>query len=179
MKSTAWLRVGVVFVVLMGSAGALLRWALHRPDDDLKGLALNLVTELAGAAVVYFLFELVIERMERGEAEKKALEGKKAALIAQMGSKVHDVAIAAAEELRRHGWLTDGSLQGANLRGANLQGAALSKANLQGARLLGANLQEVLVPGGALLPDGTEWTLYTDTARFTDFGHPDFWRPDA
>jgi hypothetical protein len=144
MESTAWLRVAVILVVLVGLALALLQWAVS-DSDDWKGLALNLGTEMIGAAVTYVLFELVIERMERREAEreaeKKEREAKKADLIAQMGSSVKDVAVAAAEELERHGWLRDGSLQEANLVRANLQGAHLLGANLQGANLNGANLQ--------------------------------------
>ena len=65
----------------------------------------------------------------------------------QLGSKVKDMAIAAAEELRRQGWLYDGSLQGVTLADANLPEANLSKANLDGANLsraclYGANLSE-------------------------------------
>jgi uncharacterized protein YjbI with pentapeptide repeats len=67
-------------------------------------------------------------------------EAKKAELIAQMGSSVKDVAVAAAEELRRYGWLRDGSLQGADLARADLQGAFLVLTNLGGADLIAANL---------------------------------------
>ena len=157
MKRTALLRVGVVLLVLIGLALALLQWAVSG-IDDWKGLALNLGTEMIGAAVTYALFELVIERMERREAEKEELEAKKADLIAQMGSGVKDVAVAAAEELRRHGWLYDGSLQGADLLGANLQGARFDYTTL---------------------PDGTKWIPDTDMTRFTDPDHPDFWRRGA
>jgi len=69
--------------------------------------------------------------MKKLETEKKELEANKADLIAQMGSSVKDVAIAAVEELRRHGWLCDGSLQGAILSGANLEGAYLVMANTE------------------------------------------------
>jgi uncharacterized protein YjbI with pentapeptide repeats len=277
MESTARLRVGVllilIVVALVSSLGALL-WGSQEWD----GLALNLGSEMAGAIVTYLLLELFIGRREL-----------KAHLIAQMGSKVQDVAMAAVEELRRHSWLTDGSLQGANLGGAklqrahlawarlqrayleaaelqgadlygaelqgtflalaklqgadlseanlqkailtrtnlqgallirassqeanlsdanlqeadlgsvnlfradlaraNLQGAYLGEANLQkvnlaradlrGADLWEANLEEANLSQNTTLPDGTNWTLGTDMARFTDPEHPDFWRPDA
>ena len=153
MKRTTLLRVGVVLVVLIGLALALLRWAVS-DIDDWKGLALNLVTELVGAALTYTLFELVIGRMEKREAEREAEEkelgAKKADLIAQMGSSVKDVAIAAAEELRRHGWHRDGSLQGAFLPGANLPGASLFNADLQRANLAAANLQGANLGGANL-----------------------------
>ena len=149
MKSTAWLRVVVVFVVLLGLAGALLQRAVSSPDD-LEGLALNLGTELIGAALTYVLFELVIGRIEKREAEEKELEAKKADLIAQMGSSVKDVAIPAVEELWRHNWVCDGSLRGVRLDGANLEGVLLSGANLQGTHLGKANLQDASLSGANL-----------------------------
>jgi uncharacterized protein YjbI with pentapeptide repeats len=135
MKSTARLRVGVLLILIVVALASSL-WAVWPwPTGDWKGLALNLGTEMAGAVVTYALLELFIGGRERREA-------KKADLIAQMGSGVKDVAIAAAEELRRRGWLTDGSLQGANLHEAELPEANLSEADLQRAHLEGANLSE-------------------------------------
>jgi hypothetical protein len=107
------------------SSGAAL-WS-----GDWGGLWLNWGTDLGGAAVTYYLFERVIGHMEKLEAEKKELEAKKADLIAQMGSRVKDAAIAAVEELRPHGWLRDGSLEGTILSGANLQGAYLVMAHTE------------------------------------------------
>jgi hypothetical protein len=271
MKSTARLRVGVLLILIVVALISSLGAAWY--TGDWGGLVLNFGTEMAGAVVTYLLLELVVGRMEKREAEREAeekeLEAKKADLVAQLGSSVKDVAVAAAEELRRHGWLYDGSLQGANLKEANLQGASLynaklegvrltwanlqeaylglanlrwanlqganlqgailtganlqkanlfeanlqgvnlwvtnlqeadldtadlqgaslQKANLQGANLAGANLQgarlwqaELHATGfsrDTTLPDGTKWTPDTDTARFADPDHPDFWRPDA
>jgi uncharacterized protein YjbI with pentapeptide repeats len=150
MKSTARLRIWVL-LILIGVALASSLWAMWPwPTGDWKGLALNFGTEMAGAVVTYALLELFIGRRERREAEEKELEAKKANLIAQMGSSVKDVAVAAAEELRRHGWLYDGSLQGANLGGANLQGANLGGANLQEAILSRANLKWIFLVGANL-----------------------------
>jgi hypothetical protein len=228
MESTARLRVVVLLIlIVMGLVSSLgTAWR----TGDWEGLFLNLGTEMLGAVATYVLLELFIGGRERREA-------KKAALIAQLGSSVKDVAVAAAEELQRHGWLYDGSLkwadlERANLQGAylsdaclrrawlplaNLQGADLSKANLKGAdlsnadlqkaklnkaglvaaNLFSANLQGATLKDAALqyarleaanlqgatfsvyttLPDGTEWTLDTDMARFTDPDHPDFYCP--
>lgn len=114
---------------------------------DWWGFALNLGTELVGAAVTYYLFGQVVGRREQQEKEREAerqrLEDEKARLIAEMGSSVRDVAIAAAEKLRQRGWLEDGSLSGAylpeaDLREAKLYKADLSKADLQRAKLGGA-----------------------------------------
>ncbi len=148
MDSMARLRVGVllilILVALVSSLGALL-WG----NQEWDGLALNFGTEMAGAVVTYALLELFIGRRERREAEREAerkeREAKKADLIAQLGSQVQDVAIAAAEELRRHGWLYDGSLQGADLAEANLQEATLMGADLQRANLVMANLQRAML----------------------------------
>jgi len=155
MKKIARRRViipGVLIVVALASSLAPMLWGT--PWNELRdGLLPNLGAEMVGAVLTYALFERYIGRGERQEE-------KKASLIAQMGSSVKDVAIAAAEDLRRHGWLYDGSLRWANLdradltganlfeaslsgaylNGTNLSGAVLSKANLRGAYLNGANL---------------------------------------
>ena len=114
------LAVLIVVALLSSLLGVLV-------NKDWPGLLLNFGTEMAGAVVTYLLLELVIGRREEREAkleaEKQQLEAKKADLIAQMGSQVQDVAIAAVEELRRHGWLTDGSLRGANLQGKPAKGS--------------------------------------------------------
>jgi hypothetical protein len=117
---------------------------------DWGGLLLNLGAEFGGALATYVLLELLIRRREEEEEKEKEREAEKADLIAQMGSQVQDVAVAAAEELRRHGWLGDGSLQGVRLVGANLQGAFLGGANLQRAFLGGANLEGARLGGANL-----------------------------
>jgi hypothetical protein len=99
-----------------------------------KGLFLNLGTELAGALVTYLLLEIIIGRRER-------LEAKKEDLIHKMGSIMRDVAVPAAEELLRQGWLRDGSLQWADLREADLEEAYLAGARLQMTTVYEANLQ--------------------------------------
>ena len=122
-----------VLAVLLAVAAAFVLVATLVGDETQtwQAFVLNLGTEMAGAVVTYVLLQRVIGGWER-----------KQELIADLGSNVNDVAVHAAYELRRHGWLTDGSLQGAYLRDANLQGAYLRDANLQGAKLDSANLQE-------------------------------------
>jgi uncharacterized protein YjbI with pentapeptide repeats len=129
-----------VLIGLVALALASSWWSLGR-TGDLESGALNLGTELIGAVVTYALFELVIERRERRKAAKKEAEKKKAQLIAQLGSNVRDAAVSAAVELRRQGWLSDRSLQAANLCNADLRGADLKLAHLVGAKLAGANLE--------------------------------------
>jgi uncharacterized protein YjbI with pentapeptide repeats len=68
-------------------------------------------------------------------------------LIAKMGSRIKDVAIPAAEELNRRGWLNDGSLRRAKLWYANLEGVQLIRGDLREAEMISANLQSAYLPG--------------------------------
>jgi len=110
--------------------------------EDLPGLVLNLGTEIMGAVAIYLILDQFIGSRERREAAERELEEYKRDLIRRMGSKVHDVAIEAAEEARARGWLIDGSLAGAYLNGAALQEANLQGADLQGARMRDTDLRE-------------------------------------
>jgi Pentapeptide repeats (8 copies) len=80
---------------------------------------------------------LIIENLNRQISERD----RKAELILQMGSPDNAFAVEAVRILRSKHWLTDGSLEGADLQHANLQGADLQQANLQGADFRFANLQ--------------------------------------
>ena len=130
-----WRRNKVRLVVLSAliTVGLALSLAASLTNDpqDWRGLLLNLGTEMVGAVVTYVLLQGIIGTSSR-----------KAELIAQMGSDVRDVALPAADELRRYGWLTNGSLREAKLQRANLWDADLNKADLQDADLEGAKLQE-------------------------------------
>lgn len=120
---------------------------------DWAGLFLNLGTELAGAVVTFILINRII-----GGSEER--ERRKADLIARMGSRVNEVAVQAVEELRLHGWLTDGSLKRANLMGANLKGADLTCADLEGAAdLEEANLWKADLEGANLWKANLEWAI--------------------
>ena len=134
--STAKLRKWVLVGLGVGTLVSLLSGILL--TDDWGGLLLNVGAEFGGALATYGLLELFIKRREEEEVRK-------ADLIAQLGSQVQDVAVAAAEELLRHGWLYDGSLQGADLAEANLQEATLMGADLQRANLVMANLQRAML----------------------------------
>jgi hypothetical protein len=105
-------------------------------------MLLNIGTELIGSSITFFLVDQILGRYEQREAMKQAEEFSRTELIARLGSSVQSFAVAAAEELRRRGWLTDESLTGVSLLGANLQGAPLSYAQLAKANLADANLQQ-------------------------------------
>jgi len=104
-----------------------------------SGLLQNFGTEMAGAIATFLLFELIVGTRQL-----------KQQLIRELGSKDNAIAKHAAEELSAHGWLRDGSLEGAQLIGANLQWASLLGSNLQRARLIGANLARAQLLGANL-----------------------------
>jgi len=158
MGSTARLRaVVLVALAVLGVASALWGASQNTSGWDWGGLALNLGTELIGALVMYLLLWQVIGSKENREAAKSQL-------ILEMRSPVRDVAAAAAAELRRLGYLCDGSLQGAalqdtdlldfDLQGAGLTYADLDRADLGGARLRGARMRLADLRGANL--DGAD-----------------------
>ena len=118
---------GIVLVSIAAAVGAAV-------VADRDGYITNLFTELLSIGVTIF----VLDTLAAIRADKQL----KAQLIREMGSTDNGIATRAMNELTARDWLTDGSLQGADLRGANLQEANLREANLQEADLWKANLQE-------------------------------------
>ena len=109
---------------------------LANGDADWRGLTDNFSTELLGAALTFFIFDLFQERRTK---ERDIARWRR-----QLRSSINDVAVGAAEELGEEGLLTDGSLQGIKVWG-NLQGASFFGANLQGVDLAHANLQGAIL----------------------------------
>ncbi|MFO7918126.1 MAG: pentapeptide repeat-containing protein [Anaerolineae bacterium] len=141
----------IILIAFIG-VGAVMAVAAAFFSEDWLGLVMSLGTDMMGVGLTYMLLERILRRVEEAQEEKEARKRRKADLISDMGSRVHDVAIAATEELREEGWLTDGSLVGvilsqANLWDANLEEVYLGAANLEGVHLGDANL------GGAHLRD--------------------------
>lgn len=101
----------------------------------LRDFYANIAAELASIAITVLILDYFYD-----DRQNKRL---KAQLIRQLGSRHNEVADTAANELRHHGWLTDGSLVGANLAKANLSGAKLSGTNLSGAKLYEAILRGI------------------------------------
>jgi uncharacterized protein YjbI with pentapeptide repeats len=121
-------------------------------SDYFKGMS----TELLGAIAIFWLLDNVLEgeRAERERQEKQAEEEEREKrnrqerqtelakeLTGQLGSRLNDVARHAAEKLRHHGWLRDGSLKQVWLHNANLARADLSFAHLTEAQLVVADLR--------------------------------------
>ena len=107
---------------------------------DKEGYVTNVFTEILGAAGTFFVLDYWVRRRD----ERQKLEEQKSDLISQMGSKINDEAIRAVEELRRRGWLQDGSLLGAYLPGANLVSANLAAQRVEVRKRLGQE-KEIIV----------------------------------
>lgn len=135
-KQNQWLfgAVGFLLGMLVGPLADLLQ-------TDMAGLLESLVPEAFGIVITV----LFIDRLYQNREEQREQGELKSRLIRELGSQAHDVAINASEELRRHGWLQDGSLHGVNLAGANLQGVHLTFANLQNAEMQYTNLQSAVL----------------------------------
>lgn len=107
----------------------------------------NVSTELTSIAITILIIDALNRRRDRQQQERDD----RAQLQRELGSSVNEVAKHAAEELRARGWLTDGSLQEADLRVANLEGAKLWKADLQGVNLQWAKLKYANLNGAVLV----------------------------
>jgi len=112
----------------------------------------NLASELIGAFLTFMLIDIVIRGRERREAEaREEARRLKQKLIKRMRSPNCDITTEAVSELRRLGWLEDGSLEGAYLSYANLRNVDLSGADLDGARLTKAQLHGANLSGADLV----------------------------
>lgn len=149
-KLTSWfsrntnnIRISLIIVFLL-----LAIWAITLESNNLvigySGLAfwlttalINVAPELAGIVIGVVTIDYLNKRRQEQQL--------KAQLIRQMASPHNDVADPALRELTHRGWVTDGSLQGANLTKANL-----TKARLVGADLIGADLTEAILTEAVL-----------------------------
>jgi len=145
-------------LLLLALVSGILGYAHQHPGgfdlgEFLRDFYANISTEFASIAITVLIIDGLNRRRDRISEETREREQ----LVRQLGSNVNEVARRAAEELRAHGWLTDGTLQecdlrvanleeaklwDADLQGVNLQWAKLKKANLNGAVLAGANLTQ-------------------------------------
>jgi uncharacterized protein YjbI with pentapeptide repeats len=125
------LRIIIGIVIL--SLGFIVGWTvfIEKRIDYL----LSLCTNALGIGVGVFILD---QRAQQREESRF-----KADLIYKLGSRINPEAIRAAEELKRHGWLTDGSLKGINLNDANLRNAHLEDGKFAEATFNSAKLQNV------------------------------------
>jgi uncharacterized protein YjbI with pentapeptide repeats len=120
--------------ILVVAVGILLGGLLFPHNDE---YLLSLYTNLLSIAVTVGVLDLLAQRREEARF--------RADLMSRMGSRLNHETIRAVEELRRHGWLDDGSLHGIDLYFANLQNANLSGVSLQRVILHNGNLQTALL----------------------------------
>jgi uncharacterized protein YjbI with pentapeptide repeats len=149
--------IGVLVVaVILGFVSAY-----EEGHFDWRSIGGNLSTEMIGGVITYIIIDRVIGSRREQDAKREAQEEHKRELIEKLGSRINAESIRAAEELRSHGWIEDGSLaeamlanadlqmadfedadlRGVNLKNANLLGATLKNASLRDAKLFGANLR--------------------------------------
>jgi hypothetical protein len=126
----------LIGVLIVGAGYAVTQGALnwHTLIDEIYS---NLGIEFVSIAITV----LVVDRLN----QRQSTIERRTDLILQMGSPDNAFAIEAVRLLRQKGWLTDGSLRGANLAKANLAHADLSNADLRGVNLVEAHLEEALL----------------------------------
>lgn len=99
-------------------------------------------------------------------------------LIMQMASSVQHFAIEAVEELRKYGWLMDGSISGrsfvnAQLGSANLKRASLKSCDFTGANLAGAKLLMVELDDATLVDSDFESATLRGSLNFAQLTDPE------
>ncbi len=109
--------------------------------DSARPLGITLLGVSVGVIVLDWLIGQRLQAQAVTPARQQQMD-RKTQLIRQMGSQDNQAALQAVDELRKHGWLTDGSLRHADLRSARLQGADLQNANLMDVNLWNADLSE-------------------------------------
>jgi uncharacterized protein YjbI with pentapeptide repeats len=153
-RNVLFLLIGIFVGAVLTSIGAhllshqvnLWGWA----DSVLQ----NTGTEMLGAALTFYLIEVMLRKRREQDAERRAIEQEKQRLVLQLGSPSSGFAVEAARILKARGWgfegdttlrgvnLVEANLHGANLRRADLEKAVLLRANLSGANQEGASLRE-------------------------------------
>lgn len=130
------------YVVVRVAAVAILVGIGFLLVSDQPGYRTNLFTELTSIAITVLIINFFAEKREQQRYKRD--------LIFRMGSQVNSEAIRAIEELRRHGWLQNGTLRNAHLENARLKNAPLTEADLAGAFLNDADLREAELAGANL-----------------------------
>ncbi len=120
----------------------------------------NFVDEWTPGFVIDGLLLLTVNRIIR--------RNERNGVLAQIGSLSNDFALDAVRRARSEGWLSDGALQGrelkkaklqyADLSGADLRGVDLRFADLRGASLSHADLRRATLTGANLADADLRWT---------------------
>lgn len=129
-----WFRKGEnqVTLIITGLGGILLLIGCYGLDSK-NAIVQDLAPESVGTGATILVIDYLYRKRE-AQLEKRQI-------IQQMRSRSHDFALDAARIALDEGWLTDGSLIGANLTGAYLGEAVLYKAVLETVSLNEAHLE--------------------------------------
>lgn len=159
----------LMLVVFLALGTSVVSFLLGTEDTKgwVSGVLQNFSTEMLGAFITFLLFDIVI----RGREELKRR------LIKQFRSPHPEITSKALSELKKHGWLYDGSLRGtylsfANWSGLDLEGIDLEGARLRKVKLINTTLRKANLEGtnvsvdrlvqasalqGAIMPDGRRY----------------------
>lgn len=123
LKVLAWV-IGIVSIISLSLSSTNEHYSIPILD--------SLAPELAGISFTILVIDWFNEQREKRQ------------IIRQLASHSNEFALDAVSIVREKGWLSDGSLHGANLAHANLKSADFSKADLRNANFQGANLEHTL-----------------------------------
>jgi len=162
-----WKQYQGLYVVAGILIGLLMFPMLELIITNLSELLIGLVPEAIG--IVFTV--LIIDQLYQQREDQK----EKNRLFREMNNQDSGIVMRAVSELRAHGWLEDGSLQGVGLGDVNFEGVNLKRANLSGARWLN---DDKLVKAQRLwlvtMPDGTRYNgrfnLIADIERAKEQG---------
>lgn len=147
------LQYGLITLLIVFGIISTAYGTLGGETHDWVGLALNLGTEILGGVGLFLLIDIFITKPDD-----------KIKLITQLENEDKNLVKQTINELRRRGWLSDGSLHGYFLQNANFEGISLKHANVKGLGLYKCNLTNTRLEDDALfkmkelrlttLPDG-------------------------
>jgi uncharacterized membrane protein len=145
VQMVAWILIGIATIVFIIGVTNQYCSCSFMPNlgDTANGIIGDFYANIAVDSMSIAFAILVIDWLNARWADKEL----KAQLIRGMRSRDNGLALQAVEELRARGWLTDGTLRGANLTAANLGGVDLKEANLERAILNHAILVDAELEG--------------------------------
>ena len=133
-------KAGITLLILSILSGLLFLYPESYPCANfIKEFYANISVELFSISITILIIDKLYSLKEK-ELQKKRedleLKNYKEKLIWEFGSSDIAFTSKALKELKARGWLSDGTLKGANLEKSNLSGLDLEGANLEDANLM-------------------------------------------